>query len=65
MEWDDVITITIIFNNYFVLYNHSFFPPFLFLFSWFSNLNLNFVMSLTMDQNIPNSNINVKKYIPI
>jgi hypothetical protein len=23
------------------------------------------VMSLTMDQNIPNSNISVKKYIPI
>jgi hypothetical protein len=65
MEWDDVITIIIIILIiilYWIIILSSLLS---YLFAWFSNLNLNFVMSLTMDQNIPNSNINVNKYIPI
>jgi hypothetical protein len=39
----------------------SLFFSFPVLFSWFSNLNLNFVMRFTIDQKLPNSNISVRE----
>jgi hypothetical protein len=66
----DTRNVTKLFIYRFILYYMIFLfslllSLFLFSISCFSNLNLNVVMSLTMDENVPNSNISVKRYILI